>query len=292
MRVLSLGLGMVLLLSGCEFGKVEGTKSVTMDVLVKVQDPEAVKEALQERLVLASNVGDVPLHGARAKVEDGHLRFELDIRLNEKCTPEKAEATKRYVDHLLSQSGTLEVLRISPEGAETLAKALRERHQQSAQTPYDSPGLLVSQASESILVPLLHEIGEGKLQLITSKPGERWVAQLTPSLRGTDLVRTRWEQANQTSHVELVVHENKRTALRELTEAVRGQPLLVRVNGRLLAAPMVGPRITNGRWVFEVPGEPNGVREDLETVAAATVELPLSVTQSEVRCGARGAVAQ
>lgn len=236
-RVSALVLGFAAL-SGCS-APVEAELTLTLTH----PEPLVLREVLVQRFREASAKGTLSLGGAKAVPGETGVELTLIAKLDTCDEATLAEAMK-VATGLATGAGDLAIHEASPDGAKKLADHLRERLATDVRVPFERQGtVIVEVRDEAVLRDF--EARHPTLRVLTTND-EHWVVERTAALTSADLGSTE-RSTRQDAAVDLVFRDDAGATLRELTERSRMRPLPILIDGRLVAAPILASRASEGR---------------------------------------------
>lgn len=236
-RVLALVLGLTALM-GCS-APVEAELTLTLTH----PEPLVLREVLVQRFREATAKGTLSLGGARAVPSETGVELTLIAKLDT-CDEAALSEAMRVATELATGAGSLAIHEASPEGAKKLADHLRERLAMDVRVPFERQGVVVVRVSDEAVLREF-EAREPALRVITNND-EHWVVAQGAALTSADLARAE-RSAKQDAAVDLVFRDEAAATLRELTERSRMRPLPLLIDGRLVAAPILASRASEGR---------------------------------------------
>lgn len=206
-------------------------------------EPLVLREVLVQRFREASVKGTLPLGGARAVPHDTGVELTLVAKLDT-CDEATLTEAMRVASGLATGAGSLAIHEASPDGAKRLADHLRERLATDVRVPFERQGLVVVRVPDPAVVRDFE--ARHPALLIISADDEHWVVERTAALTSVDLASTE-RSTRQDAAVDLVFRDGLAARLRELTERSRMRPLPILIDGRLVAAPILASRASEGR---------------------------------------------
>lgn len=236
-RVLALVLGFMALV-GCR-APVEAELTLTLTH----PEPLVLREVLVQRFREASAKGTLSLGGAKAVPSETGVELTLIAKLDT-CDEAALSEAMRVATELATGAGDLAIHEASPEGAKKLADHLRERLAMDVRVPFERQGtVIVEVRDEAVLRDF--EARHPTLRVLTTN-NEHWVVERRAALTSADLGSTE-RSTRQDAAVDLVFRDDAAAKLRELTERSRMRALPILIDGRLVAAPILASRASEGR---------------------------------------------
>lgn len=206
-------------------------------------EPLVLREVLVQRFREATAKGTLSLGGARAVPSETGVELTLIAKLD-MCDETTLTEAMRVATELATGAGSLAIHEASPDGAKQLADHLRERLAMDVRVPFERQGtVVVTVPDEAVLRDF--EARHPTLRVLTTND-EHWVVERTAALTSGDLTSTE-RSTRQDAAVDLVFRDEAAATLRELTERSRMRPLPILIDGRLVAAPILASRASEGR---------------------------------------------
>jgi len=206
-------------------------------------EPLILREVLVKRFREATAKGTLSLGGARAVPSESGVELTLVAKL-ETCDDKTLSEAMRVATELATGAGNLAIHEASPDGAKQLANHLRERLATDVRVPFERQGTVIVEVPDQAVLRDF-EAGHPTLRVLTTKD-EHWVVARAAALTSADLVSTE-RSTKQDAAVDLVFRDELAATLRELTERSRMRPLPILIDDRLVAAPILASRASEGR---------------------------------------------
>jgi len=275
----------------------EGTPArVTLEAEV-VGPAEVVRDVWSNRMKAAREGGFLPLRSARAELQGQRLVLEAELVAEGGCTPDKAQALARDLEHTATRSGRLGIHRVRASDSEDLERQLRDALPDGVQvtTPRDLPGAIVVLGAGALdVMGLARPMVPPGLALFkeVAEPGAEktnvrmWLVQEVPALDG-QLVTRAWLEDTETGGpgVRVTLSDLGARTFADLTNEVLKQPLPIVFEDEVVAAPLVMGRIETGNLQISLPsGRRDVARAIASVLTSGGLRVPPKVLRLEASC--------
>ncbi len=257
-----------------------GQPNATVDVNITATHAElaATREVWSTRFRSARDTGLLPLIRANARIVDDHLDLSASLRADD-CTQATIDALRAALVDLTTARHSLAIHRtVDPE---TLATTLRNTFDLDVHTPIERPGQLV------VAAPLARITSALPTNAIVASSGDTttlWLVEPVPALDG-GAVASASADIGSNNAIEVKFTDAGSAQVNALTDAARGQYLVIVVDGKFALAPRVMERVSHSLRL-DLPSTIDAVatRALARAIAASNLRDPPTLTSATATC--------